>query len=53
VLFVNCVQTSKPAPGSDSSATEVSASAQRACHFTIVDSLLNLMHSEVFFILLH
>jgi len=31
-------------------ATAVSASTQRACHFTIVDSLLNLMHSEVCFL---
>jgi len=49
-MFVNCLQTSKAVAGNDSSATEVSASAQRACHFTIVDSLLNLMHSEVLFI---
>jgi len=30
--------------GSTAGATDVT---QRACHFTIVDSLLNLMHSEV------
>ena len=33
--------------GSSSTTTEVSSSTQRVCHFTVVDSLLNLMHSEV------
>ena len=46
-MFVDCLQTSKAVTASGSSAAEVSASAQRACHFTIVDSLLSLMLSEV------
>ena len=48
IVFVHVPQTSKPVSGrSGTDGTEMSASAQRQCHFTVVDSLLNLMRSEV------